>query len=76
MREAARSKPQNLRRALVDSPLLVAEELIARPELAPQGDIVGSKIVITLGGFPVLYAATAVVTLLGGVLIYKVRSVP
>jgi AraC-like DNA-binding protein len=50
MREAARSKPQNLRRALVDSPLLVAEELIARPELAPRGDIIGSKIVITLGG--------------------------
>jgi len=50
MREAPRSEPQNLRRSLVDSPLLAAEELIARPELAPRGDIVGRKIVITLGG--------------------------
>ena len=50
MREAARSEPQNLRRLLVDSPLLVAEELVARPELAPRGDIVRRKLVITLGG--------------------------
>lgn len=50
MREAARSEPQNLRRSLVNSPLLVAEELIARPELAPRGDIVQRKLVITLGG--------------------------
>ena len=50
MRQAARSEPQNLRRSVVDSPLLVAEELIARPELAPRGDIVRRKLVITLGG--------------------------
>jgi AraC family transcriptional regulator len=50
MSEAARSELQNLRRSLVDSPVLVAEELIARPELAPRGDIVGRKLVITLGG--------------------------
>jgi hypothetical protein len=28
-----------------------------------------------LGGYPVLYVLTAVVTLLGGVFIYRVRSV-
>jgi len=50
MREAARSEPQNLRRSLVNSPLLVAEELVARPELPPRGDVTGRKIVITLGG--------------------------
>jgi AraC-like DNA-binding protein len=50
MREAARPEQQNLRRSLVDSPLLAAEELIARPELPPRGDIVGRKLVITLGG--------------------------
>ena len=46
----ARSEPQNLRRSLLGSPQLVAEELIARPELAPRGDIVRRKLVITLGG--------------------------
>lgn len=47
---AARAEPQNLRRSLLGSPQLVAEELIARPELAPRGDIVRRKLVITLGG--------------------------
>ena len=50
MGEASRSEPRNLRRSLVDSPLLKADELIAQPELAPRGDIVQRKIVITLGG--------------------------
>lgn len=45
-----RAEPQNLRRSLLGSPLLVAEELVAQPELAPRGDIVGRKLVITLGG--------------------------
>ena len=48
--QAARSEPSNLRRSVVESPLLVAEELVARPELAPRGDIVRQKLVITLGG--------------------------
>lgn len=44
---------------------------------APQvlGPAVAAPIVTYLGGYPVLYAVTAVVTLVGGVLIYKVRSV-
>ena len=50
MREAAQPEPQNLRRSLVDSQLFVAEELIARPELAPRGDISQRKLVITLSG--------------------------
>jgi len=50
MGEATRSEPQNVRRPVMDSPLLVAEELIARPDLAPRGDIVRRKLVITLGG--------------------------
>lgn len=48
--QAAQPEPQNLRRSLVDSHLLVAEELIARPELAPRGDISRRKLVITLAG--------------------------
>ena len=44
---------------------------------APQvlGPTLAAPIVAYLGGYPVLYAVTAVVTLLGGVFIYKVRSV-
>jgi MFS family permease len=44
---------------------------------APQvlAPALAAPIVASLGGYPVLYAATAVVTLLGGVLIYRVRSV-
>lgn len=49
MREMA-LPPQNRRRSLVDSDLLVAEELIARPELPPRGDISGRKLVITFAG--------------------------
>lgn len=50
MRDAAQSDPQNLRRSLVDSDLLVAEELVARPELPPRGDIRQRKLVITWSG--------------------------
>lgn len=50
MVHAARTEPRNIRRPVVNSRLLVAEELIARPELAPRGDIVGRKLVITLAG--------------------------
>jgi MFS family permease len=44
---------------------------------APQvlAPALAGPIVSTLGGYPVLYVATAVVTLLGGVFIYRVRSV-
>ncbi len=50
MRDAAKPQPQNLRRLLVETDLLIAEELIARPELAPRGDISGRKLVITFAG--------------------------
>ncbi len=50
MREAAKCEPQNLRRSLVESDLLTAEELIACPELAPRGDINRRKLVITFAG--------------------------
>jgi AraC-like DNA-binding protein len=50
MLPAANPEPQNRRRSLVDSDLLVAEELVARPELAPRGDIARRKLVITFGG--------------------------
>lgn len=50
MPAAARAEPQNLRRSFLDSPLLVAEELIARSELAPRGDIDQRKVVITFSG--------------------------
>jgi MFS family permease len=45
---------------------------------APQvlAPALAAPIVAALGGYPVLYAVTAVVTLLGGVFIYRVRSVP
>ena len=50
MPEAANPEPQNRRRSLVDTDLLVAEELIARPDLAPRGDIHSRKLVITFAG--------------------------
>lgn len=49
MAEAA-SLPRNQRRCLVQSDLMVAEELIARPDLPPRGDIVRRKLVITFAG--------------------------
>jgi MFS family permease len=44
---------------------------------APQvlAPAIAAPIVAILGGYPVLYSATAVVALLGGVLVYKIRSV-
>jgi MFS family permease len=44
---------------------------------APQvlAPAVAAPIVHWLGGYPVLYALTAVVTLLGGVFVYRIRSV-
>jgi MFS family permease len=45
---------------------------------APQvlGPALSAPIVTYLGGYPVLYVATAVVTLLGSVFVLKIRSVP
>jgi MFS family permease len=45
---------------------------------APQvlGPALSAPIVLHLGGYPVLYALTAVVTLLGSVFVLKIRSVP
>jgi len=45
---------------------------------APQvlAPALAAPIVSALGGYPVLYTVTAVVTLLGGVLVYRIRSVP
>jgi MFS family permease len=44
---------------------------------APQvlAPALAAPIVAALGGYPVLYTATAVVTVLGGVFVYKIRSV-
>lgn len=44
---------------------------------APQvlGPALAGPVVSGLGGYPVLYALTAVVTLAGGVLVYRIRSV-
>jgi MFS family permease len=44
---------------------------------APQvlGPAISAPIVVYLGGYPVLYAVTAVVTILGGALVFKIRSV-
>jgi MFS family permease len=44
---------------------------------APQvaAPAMAAPIVTVLGGYPVLYGLTAVVTLLGGVLVYRIRSV-
>ncbi|HEX5597856.1 MAG TPA: MFS transporter [Micromonosporaceae bacterium] len=45
---------------------------------APQvlGPALAAPIVVYLGGYPTLYAVTAVVTLLGSLLVVKIRSVP
>jgi AraC-like DNA-binding protein len=50
MRQPAGLEVQNQRRSLIDSDLLGADELIARPELPPRGDITGRKLVITFAG--------------------------
>lgn len=50
MPKAAQPEPINVRRSVVDSPLLAVDELIARPELPPRGDITSQKLVITFGG--------------------------
>jgi MFS family permease len=45
---------------------------------APQvlGPALSAPIVVHLGGYPVLYAVTALVTLAGSVLVWQIRSVP
>ncbi|MGW0434231.1 MFS transporter [Micromonospora sp. NPDC003197] len=45
---------------------------------APQvlGPAISAPIVVYLGGYPALYAATAAVTLLGSILVKKIRTVP
>jgi hypothetical protein len=45
---------------------------------APQvlGPALAAPIVVYLGGYPVLYALTAVVTLLGSVFVLRIRAVP
>ncbi|BCJ63574.1 MFS transporter [Polymorphospora rubra] len=45
---------------------------------APQvlGPALSAPMVVHLGGYPTLYAVTAVVTLLGGALVLKIHSVP
>lgn len=45
---------------------------------APQvlAPVLAAPLVVRLGGYPALYAATAAVTLLGSVLVYRIRSVP
>ena len=45
---------------------------------APQvlGPAISAPIVVHLGGYPTLYGVTAAVTLLGGALVLKIRSVP
>jgi MFS family permease len=45
---------------------------------APQvlGPAIAAPLVIHLGGYPTLYALTAVVTLLGAVLVLRIRAVP
>ncbi|MEV0326166.1 MFS transporter [Micromonospora echinospora] len=45
---------------------------------APQvlGPAISAPIVVHLGGYPTLYAATALVTLLGSALVQKIRTVP
>lgn len=50
MRHMANMSPSNSRRQLIVSDLLVAEELIARAELPPRGDICSRKLVITFAG--------------------------
>ncbi|OLE30353.1 MAG: MFS transporter [Actinobacteria bacterium 13_1_20CM_3_71_11] len=45
---------------------------------APQvlGPALSAPIVVHLGGYPTLYAATALVTVLGSVFVWRIRSVP
>ena len=45
---------------------------------APQvlGPAISAPIVVYLGGYPVLYAVTAVIILLGSVFVFRIRSVP
>jgi len=50
MRPADPAPRENLSRQLVESGLFAAEELIARAELPPSGDISGRKLVITFAG--------------------------
>ena len=50
MPHAANLQSRNLRRSLIDTDLLVAEELVARAELAPRGEINSRKLVITFAG--------------------------
>ena len=50
MRQAADLQPENRRRQLIDSDLLLAEELIARAELPPRGHSVKRKLAITFAG--------------------------
>lgn len=40
----------NHRRRLLDAGAVVADELVARHELPPSGDIIGAKLVVTFGG--------------------------
>jgi AraC-like DNA-binding protein len=50
MQQAASSDPQNSRRTLVDTGLVVAEELVARPERPPRGDTERRQLVVTYAG--------------------------
>ena len=50
MRPAEPTPRENLSRQLVESDLFAAEELIARAELPPSGNISGRKLVITFAG--------------------------
>jgi AraC family transcriptional regulator len=46
----AAAKPGNLRKTLIDSDLLLAEELLARPELPPSGHTRTRQLAITFAG--------------------------
>jgi AraC family transcriptional regulator len=50
MRRQVDSRMQNVRRTLIESDLLVAEELVARPELPPQGNTERRTLAITFAG--------------------------
>jgi AraC family transcriptional regulator len=50
MHQPAKVALQNLRRPLVGGGLLVAEELVARPELPPRGETAGRGLAITFAG--------------------------
>ena len=47
---AAQTEPQNRRRSLVATDLLLAEEIIARPELPPRGVTTKRQLAITFAG--------------------------